>query len=106
MEKRYFCEGCNIGCKYGVVHAYDQTFSDSKVRPPCIYEGPRIPCDLYNRQFRSETCFDNHKKKTLGKKNKKSACEIRRCCGTCGAMITQNTNECNKRFCATCKENK
>ena len=71
---------------------------------PCISAGLRIPCNLCNRHFRSQTCFDNHKKKTQG--NRKSACELRKCCGTCDAMITRNTHECKKRFCTTCKENK
>jgi len=38
--------------------------------------------------------------------NRKSTCEPRKCSGTFGAMITQNTHECNKRFFGTCKENK
>ena len=98
------CEVCNKCCKYGVVQTCEETCSDCMGRPPCKYVGPRIPCDLCNRHFRSQTCFDNHKMKTQGKS--KSACELRKCCGTFGALITQNTHECNKRFCATCKENK
>jgi len=104
MAKRYIWEGCNQGSTYGLADTCEQTCSDCMVSPPCITVGPRNPCDLCNRHFRSQTCFDNHKKKTQG--NRKSACELRKCCGTCDAMITRNTHECNKRLCTTCKENK
>ena len=87
MAKRYVCEGCNKGCKCGVVHKREQTFSDYMVSSPCISAGLRIPCDLCNRHFRRETCFDNHKRKTQGKR-KNSACELWKCCATCGALIT------------------
>jgi len=49
MANRYICEGCNKGCKYGVVDTCEQT---CMVRPPCKYAGPRIPCDLCNRNFK------------------------------------------------------
>jgi len=104
MAKRYVCEGCNKGCRYGASHTCEKTCSVCMVSPPYKYAGPRIPCELSNRHFRSQTCFDNHKKKTQAKR--KSACELHKCCDTCGALITQNTHECNKRFCTTCKENK
>ena len=58
----------------------------------------------YARHFRSQTCFDYHKKKTPGKNKKKSACEIRKCYGTCGPLITHKKYEYNKRFCVTCNE--
>ena len=106
MAKRYVCKGCNKCCKYGVEHTCEQTCSDCVLSPPCIYAGPRTPCDLCNRHFRCHTCFDNHKKKTQGKRQKKSTCELRKCFGTCGALITNKKHECNKRFCATCYENK
>ena len=64
MAKRYVCEGCNKGCRYGASHTCEQTCSDYMVSPPFKYAGPRIPSKLCNRHFRSQTCFDNHKKKT------------------------------------------
>jgi len=103
MAKRYFCEGCNKGCRYGASHTCEHTCSDCMVSPPCKYAGPRIPCELCNRHFNSQTCFDNHKRKQA---KRKSACELRKCCDTCGALIAQNTHECKKRFCTTCKEKK
>ena len=62
MDKRYVCEGCNIGAKYGMEHNCEQTCSDCMVRPSCKYTGSRIPCELCNRHFSSHTCFANHKK--------------------------------------------
>jgi hypothetical protein len=104
MAKRYVCEGRNKGCEYGVVHTSEQTSSDCMLRPPCKYMEPTIPCDLCNRHIKSQTCYDNQNKKTQGKR--KSAFEFRKCCGRCGALITRNTHECNKRFCTTRKKKK
>jgi hypothetical protein len=106
MAKRYVCEGCNKGCKFGKVHTCEHTCSDFMLSPPCISVGPRFPCDLCNRHFRSRTSFDKNKKKRQGKSKKKSACELRKCCSTCGASITFRMKECNERFFVTCNENK
>ena len=43
MAKRYVCEGCDKGCKYGAVHTCKQTCRDCVLIPPCISAGPRIP---------------------------------------------------------------
>ena len=104
MAKRYVCEGCNKGCKYGVLHPWEQTCRDCMLSPPCISAGPRILCDLCNRHCRSQTCYDNDKKKTLGKR-RKSTCDLHKCCGTC-ALFTHKKHECNRRFCVTCNEKK
>ena len=106
MAKRYICEGCDKCCKYGVVHTCEQTCNDCMVSPPCLSAGPTNQFDLCNRHFRSQTCFNNHKNKTQGKSRKKSAYQLRKCCGTCGALITYKKHECNKLFCVTCNENK
>jgi hypothetical protein len=52
-----------------------------------------------NRHFRSQTCFDNHKQ-TLS--NKKYVCERKRICESCGGLIKRDGHECNRRYCATC----
>jgi len=83
MAKRYVCEACNKGCDFGAIHVCDQRCSDCMASPRFVSAGIRIPCDLCNRHFRSRECFENHKK-TQGK-IKKSACDIRKCCVTCGA---------------------
>ena len=102
MAKRYVCERCNKGCKYGTVHTCQQT-CDCMLIPPRISTGPRISCDLCNRHFRSQICFDNQKKKTQGKiRAHVSVVSV----DICGALITFRMHECNKRFCVTCNENK
>ena len=95
MAKRYDCEGCNKGCRYGVVHACERTSNDYSTSSLYIC-GPTISYDLCN------TCFDNHKKRTRGKR--KSACELRKRCCTCCALITHMQHECNNRFCHMLRE--
>ena len=36
--------------------------------------------------------------------NKKSICERKRCCKTCGALLCGITNDCRKRYRHTCKQ--
>jgi hypothetical protein len=67
MAKKYLCKACNKGCDSDVTHICDQTCSDCMASPPCISTGVRIPCDGYNRHFRNQTGFDNHKKQLEGK---------------------------------------
>jgi len=40
------------------------------------------------------------------KYHKKTVCERKRNCGTCGNLITSKKHECNKRYCQNCVENK
>ena len=70
--------------------------------PPCAFEGIRIPCDEYNRHFRSQNCFDNHKIRAT---KKETVCERRRRYGTCGKFVIRENHECNKRFCQNCNDN-
>jgi hypothetical protein len=104
MARRYVCRGCNKGCRRDVSHICDQTCSDCMSSPPCALEGIRIPCDACNRHFRSRACFDKPRKKEG--RNKKTVCECKRCCSTCGVHVTRANHECNKRYCETCNENK
>ena len=83
-----------------MAHTCEETCSDCMVSPPCRYARPRILCDTVGVRHVSITIRRKHKLK------RKNTCELRKCCGTCGAFITRNTHECNKRFCTTCKENK
>ena len=73
------------------------------VSPPCGFAEVRIPCDDCHRHFRNAACFANHNLRTS---NKKSVCEHKRCCETCGWLVTREKHECYKRICDTCKENK
>ena len=62
LSRKYFCKGCNKGCAKGETHKCQETCSDCMSVPPCPYDNVRIPCESCNRQFRSRTCFDKHKK--------------------------------------------
>jgi hypothetical protein len=103
MARRYVCKACNKGCKRDASHVCDQTCSDCMMSPACAFEGVRIPCDACNRHFRSQSCFDKHLKREGGRK---TVCERKRCCVTCGALVTRGNHEFYKRFCETCKRNK
>ena len=101
MAKRYICKACHKSCALDITHVCDQTCSDCAASPPCAFSGVRIPCDDCNRHFRSRTCFANHKQSTS---KKKSLCERKRCCATCGMLVTDARHECNKIFCANCNQ--
>jgi hypothetical protein len=106
MAKRYVCKACNKGCQQGKTHVCDQMCSDCMSSPPCIPSGVRFPCDECNRHFRSQTCFDNHKTKQSGGRQKKSVCELKKNCGSCGLYVTRKDHVCNTRCCHTCKQYK
>ena len=103
MARKYVCKGCNKACKSDVLPACDQTCSDCVMSPPCAFSHVRIPCAECSRHFRSHTCFANHKQST---EKKKSLFQIKRCCATCGWVVTHEKHECTKQFCFNCKENK
>jgi hypothetical protein len=101
MVKQYVCNVCNKGCRRGMTHVCDQTCSDCMSSPPCVTSGVRFPCDECNRHFRSQMFFDNHKKKQSGGRQKKSVCELKKNCGSCGLYITCKDHVYNIRFCHT-----
>ena len=101
--RKYACKGFNKACRRDVTYACDQTCSDCMASLPCAFPNVRIPCAECNRHNTSHTCFDNHEQRTL---NRKSVCERKRCCTTCGWALTHGNHECNKRFCDKCKENR
>jgi len=39
-------------------------------------------------------------------RQERSVCERNRCCATCGRFVTYARQECNKVYCANCKQNK
>jgi len=107
MAKRYVSRACNKGCSHGVRHICDQTCSVCMTSPPCAFVGVRIPYVDCNRHFRSQSCYDNHKRQELGAdRMDKTVCEQKQCCGKCGAFITKKKHNCNKRYCKNCGENK
>ena len=70
---------------------------------PCAFSDFRIPCDEYNRHFRSRTCFAIHKERMA---KRKSVCERKRCCATCGRLVTVDRHKCNKLFSSNYKQDR
>ena len=70
---------------------------------PFAFSKVRFPCDECNWNFRSRSYFANHKQITA---KRKSVCERKGCCTPCGAFVTDDSHECNKLFCANCKQNR
>jgi len=103
MAKKYVCIACHKSCRRDMTHVCDQTCSDCMASLPCTFSDVRIPCDGCNRHFRSRTCFDNHKQITA---KRKSVCERKRCCATCGLLVSRENHECNKPFCQNCGLNR
>jgi len=102
MAKRYVCRSCNKSCRSDITHVCDQTCSDCMTNPPCPFSDVRFICDVCNRHFRSRTCFANKQSTT----KRKSVCEFKRSCATCGALVTRENHECNKRYCQKCGRNR
>jgi len=103
MARRYVCNACHKSCWSAITRVCDQTCSDCMASPPCAFSDFRIPCDGCNRHFRIRTCFANHKQSMA---KRKTVCERKRCCATCGLLVTDDRHECNKVFCVNCKQNK
>jgi len=98
MAKMYVSNACHKSCRRDITHVCDQTCSDCMASPQCAFSEFRIPCDECYRHFRSRTCFANHKQSTA---KRKSVCERKRCCTTCGLLVTNEKDECNKVFLLT-----
>jgi len=96
------CRGCNKGCICGVTHKCGETCSDCKSVPPCMYSEDKVPCVSCNRNFRSCSCFEKHKKNKLGNK---TVSEKVRNCTVCNVCVTTKNHECFKPYCANCNEN-
>jgi hypothetical protein len=103
MARRYVCKACNRACRNYVTHVCDQTCSDCTFSPPCVFSSVGIPCNEYNRHFRSRTCYAYYKQSTS---KTRCVCERRRCCAMCGGLVTDASQECHKRFCENCKQNR
>ena len=103
MAKRYVCSVCHKSCGRDITHVSDQTCSDCMSSPPFAFSDVRTYCDECKRHFRSRTCFANHKQSTS---KRKSVCERKRRCATCGRLVTNARHECNKLFRANCKQDR
>jgi len=103
MPKKYVCKVCNTFWKSEITPVCDQTCSDCLTSPPCAFSEFRYPCDECKRHFRIRTCFAKYKQCTA---KRKSVCENKRCCATCGILVTHKYHEYNKRFCAISNQNR
>ena len=99
--RKFVCKSCKNSCRSDVTHACDQTCSDCMGSSPCTFSYVLIPCAECNGHFRSRTFFDKGKPNI---KWKRTVCERKRCCATCGWVVTHGNYECNKRFCDNYKE--
>ena len=97
MAKRYVCKACGKGVSRNITHTCDETCSNCMASPPSVSTWVGIPCADWDRHFRSQECFANHKKR-IG--NKKLVCERKRKCGTCGELVlSDKKHELGKRYC-------
>jgi len=103
MAKRFMCKACYKSCTIEATQRCDQTCSDFMVSPPCDFSKYRIPCAEYNRPFTCKAYLANNKQSTS---NKKSICECKRCCATCGLLKRSEKHVCSKWYCDTYKQNR
>jgi len=103
MNKKYVCNACHKSRRRDIAHVCDETCGDCMASPPCASSVVPVPCNECNRHFRSRTFFANQKQSTA---KRKSVCERKRSCATCGALVSRENHECNKRFCQNCGRNR
>jgi len=103
MAKKYVYIACRKSCMRDITQVCDQKFNDGMASPPCAFCEVRFNCDECNTHFRSRSCFANHKQNSA---KGKFLHERKRCCATCGILVTYENHECNKLFCAISKQNR
>ena len=103
MARWYICRGCNKECERDLTHKCGETCSDWRSDRPCIYSEERVPCESYNRNVRSRSCFEKHKTNKLG--SKKTVCEKVRNCPMCNVYVSKKNHEYFKPFCENCRQN-
>jgi len=82
-------------------HVCDQTCSDCAASPPRA----RSPAFAYPATNVTDISEVGRFSRTISRAlQKKSVCERKRCCATCGLLVTDARHECNKVFSANCKE--
>nr|XP_015840028.1 PREDICTED: uncharacterized protein LOC103315075 isoform X1 [Tribolium castaneum] len=99
---KYFCERCSLPYSKKEGHwkcPYTCAYCHSK--PPCDLRLNSITCDHCSRDFKGQTCFDNHIKNSLCSKLKK--------CVQCLTVYWEKKKKphvCGSKYCANCKEHK
>ena len=96
MTKKYVFHAGHKSRGHDLTHVCDQTCSNWMTSTTCAFSKFRFPYDECNRYFRSQSCFATAKRK--------STCEHKRCCAMSGLLVTDDRHECNKLFCANCKQ--
>jgi len=103
MAKRYVCKLCNRICRSDITHVCNLTCRDCMTNPPCAFSEFRIPCDECNRHFRSRTVSPTI---SSAPQREKPYANVKHFCATCGAVVSRENHECNKRFCQNCGQNR
>ncbi|MCP3661032.1 MAG: hypothetical protein GY696_00825, partial [Gammaproteobacteria bacterium] len=106
-NKSYFCELCDKAYSLIEDHMCSDKCSDCRQSPPCWFK-QWIYCHDCNRNFRSQSCYDNHRQlKTNNNDGISSICKRLKGCDQCGAlMLRQQINEhrCGYFKCKLCGE--
>jgi len=72
--------------------------------PSCIFTDLRIPCESYNRTFRSQSCLN---KNSTNKMEGKTVCAQKRNRANCGSLLDPNhKHECFNPYCTICQQNR
>lgn len=97
----YFCQICHKPYDHKDEHRCSGQCPGCRQEPPCP-KVAEIGCSGCNRQFRGQSCYNNHK---VSGKNGKSTCDIVRRCGECLKTIKANRqHHCGEIFCHICKK--
>ena len=114
-HKHYFCTVC--GEFYSATTSYKhfecKNICKACEHSDCIFEDKKdegsewLKCNDCNRFWRNKKCFENHLKPAENRK--KSICELKKKCGTCGLtlkrqMFDQFQHVCFEKFCRFCKQ--
>jgi hypothetical protein len=99
---RYFCEWCSKRywdkkrhrkCPYICPCCHDN--------PPCRLDNDPLTCDMYQRTFREQLCFNRHKTSKL--------CDKLKCCDRCMTYFwvqKKKRHVCGVTYCTTCRGDK
>ena len=124
VRRSYWCDRCNRGRNSTTHQCLADYCTHCKQNTGCKQTGPLIRCNDCDRDFLSEECYENHRRKSplrTGKARKargkqeedsaRSVCELVRFCTVCRALINgldqdqlRFGHRCGKRWCRNCRE--
>ncbi|XP_045215064.2 uncharacterized protein LOC123565260 [Mercenaria mercenaria] len=104
LSRNYYCTICGKGYDHKEKHSCNNACHNcKKIHSPS--EEKWIHCEICNRLFRGQECFDLHQKATA-KGNSTCLTYIR--CEDCGKTINKNMSEkphiCGSKYCELCKD--